>query len=153
MIDPGETQENAATSSTGEREPWNGEFYVSFGVDENRDWSDAVRYGFIGAGGGIWYTRTLSQLKEGDRIWVNNPGVGYLGVGKVTDTVMKAIDYRVDGKSLKELDTVVDYTKPYFTNNDDDNAEYLVPVEWIRTVEVQNSVSETGFFGNQNTVA
>tara|TARA_R110002110_G_scaffold147129_2_gene337341 strand:- start:39956 stop:41047 length:1092 start_codon:yes stop_codon:yes gene_type:complete len=153
MIDPGETQDNAATSSAGEKEPWNNEFYISFGVSEHRDWRDAARYGFISAGGGIWYTRTLNQLKEGDRVWVNNPGMGYLGVGVVTGTVMKATDFMVEGKSLAELDTVVDYTQPFFTSNDDDNAEYIVPVRWIKTVTMQEAVSEIGFFGNQNTVA
>ncbi|MAY01827.1 MAG: hypothetical protein CMQ38_02470 [Gammaproteobacteria bacterium] len=153
MIDPGETQENAATSSAGEKEPWNGEFYISFGVDHNRDWGDAVRYGFIGAGGGVWYTRTLNQLKEGDRVWVNNPGVGYLGVGVVTGTVVKATDFKVEGKTLSKLDTVVDYSQSFFTDNDDDHAEYIVPVRWIKTVSMQEAVSESGFFGNQNTVA
>ncbi|MGE9294430.1 MAG: endonuclease NucS domain-containing protein, partial [Puniceicoccales bacterium] len=71
MIDPGETQDNAASS--GEKEPWNGEFYVSFGEGERRHWGDAVRYGFISAGGGQWYSKTLSMLSEGDRIWVNCP--------------------------------------------------------------------------------
>ena len=53
LIDPGETQANVAatTRSTGEaREPWNGEFYVSFGG--GRSWEDARKYGFISAGGG-----------------------------------------------------------------------------------------------------
>ena len=33
LIDPGETQANVATTTKtkGEKEPWNGEFYVSFG--------------------------------------------------------------------------------------------------------------------------
>ena len=35
-----------------EKEPWNGEFYVSFGNGNNRQWSDAVKYGFIS--GGRW---------------------------------------------------------------------------------------------------
>lgn len=153
MIDPGETQENAATSSAGEKEPWNGEYYVSFGEGENRNWDDATRYGFISAGGGVWYTRTLSQLKEGDRVWVNNPGVGYLGVGVVIGTVMRAIDFRVNEKSLAELDTKVDYRKPNFTEGEDDLAEYVVPIKWIKTFPVTQSVTEAGFFGNQNTVA
>ena len=153
MIDPGETQENAATSSAGEKEPWNGEFYISFGEGKNRNWEDATRYGFISSGGGAWYTRTLSQLKEGDRVWVNYPGVGYLGVGVVTGIVMKAIDFRVKEKSLAELDTKVDYKKANFTDSEDDLAEYIVPVKWIKTVTTKQAAAEAGFFGNQNTVA
>jgi len=45
-IDPGETQINATTTSKSSREsePWNGEYYVSFGGD-NRSWEDARKYG------------------------------------------------------------------------------------------------------------
>ena len=36
----------------------NGEHYVSFG-GEGRSWEEAVKYGFISAGGGTWFTNTL----------------------------------------------------------------------------------------------
>ena len=47
---------------------WNGEFYVSFGVDSHRSWSDARKYGFVSAGGGEWYVNTLKTLQPGDRV-------------------------------------------------------------------------------------
>ena len=68
MIDPVETQVNAATKSQGESEPWNGEFYVSFGDGEARSWEEARRCGFISGGGGLWYSRTLQLLSPGDRV-------------------------------------------------------------------------------------
>ncbi|MBV1931140.1 MAG: DUF91 domain-containing protein [Porticoccaceae bacterium] len=150
MIDPGESQEKAV--ATREQEPWNGEFYVSYGVDNSRSWGDALRYGFISAGGGRWYTQTLNMLSEGDRVWVNCPGGGYVGVGEVLGSVIKAVDFRVDGQTLAELETDTDYRAAYFIESDDDYAEYLVPVRWIKTVDAADAVSETGFFGNQNSV-
>ena len=36
---------------------------------------------------------------------------------------------------------------------DEAHGEKIVAVDWIRTVEFHDSVSELGFFGNQNTVA
>jgi hypothetical protein len=76
MIDPEETQSNAATVPTkrGDRGPWNGEFFGSFGGDCT--WDEARKFGFISAGGGIWYTQTLKLLKPGDRIWVRIPRKG-----------------------------------------------------------------------------
>lgn len=68
MIDPGETQANAAptTPSKGEgKAPWNGEFYVSYGSD--RSWDDARQYGFISGGGGTGYSQTLKLLTPGTR--------------------------------------------------------------------------------------
>ena len=41
LIDPTETQVNAATGSDHQNEPWNGEFYASFGHGEGRSWEDA----------------------------------------------------------------------------------------------------------------
>ncbi len=73
MIDPAETQMNtvsAAGKGSKEREPWNGEYYVSYGGSDARSWADAMRYGFISAGGGAWYSQTLNQLEPGARVWV-----------------------------------------------------------------------------------
>ncbi len=75
LIDPVETQENASnTASTKrEREPWNGEFYGSFGDGLGRRWEEARQYGFFSAGGGSWYSQTLSMLSPGDLIWGAHP--------------------------------------------------------------------------------
>ncbi|HPK33739.1 MAG TPA: endonuclease NucS, partial [Ottowia sp.] len=82
LIDPGETQANAAVGkgNVGEKEPWNGEYYVSFGDASSRSWDDARQYGYISAGGGTWYSQTLKMLSPGDRVWVNIPKKGYVGV-------------------------------------------------------------------------
>ena len=98
MIDPGETQANVAatTKRAGEKEPWNGEYYVSFGGD--RPWDDARKHGYISAGGGSWYSQTLKLLSPGDRIWVKIPGTGYVGVGRVTEAVQSVKDFKIKTK-------------------------------------------------------
>ena len=130
---------------------WNGEYYVSFGSGA-RKWKDAEKYGFISAGGGNWYTKTLSLLHAGDRIWVNIPQTGYVGVGIVTGEASQAKDaiFTVNGarKHMSELELLGNY----FYSDDDTNAEYVVPVQWLKTVPEKTAVKETGFFGNQNTV-
>src|SRR3954466_5962912 len=65
----------------GKREEWNGrDFYYSAGEGDRRRWSDMVRYGFVSAGGGRWYSRTLRALKPGHRVWAHIPRVGDVGV-------------------------------------------------------------------------
>lgn len=95
LIDPGETQANVATASRtkGEKEPWNGEYYVSYSAD--RSWDDARQYGFVSGGGGSWYSRTLKLLSPGDRIWVRIPQTGYVGVGRVTEAACPLKDFKV----------------------------------------------------------
>lgn len=153
MIDPGETQEKAS-SNTGNKEPWNGEFYVSFGHGDARDWEEARKYGFISGGGGNWYNKTLFMLNEGDRIWANIPKTGYVGVGIVTGPAVRFSDFEVevDGQKKKFIDIAsANYHKQYI--DDAENSEYMVPVKWLVSVPAKDAVSEVGFFGNQNTVA
>ena len=74
LIDPVRAQVSSATTPGDPSEPRNGEVYSSFGHGESRSWEDAVEYGFICAGGGSWYSRTLQVLGPGDRVWVGSPG-------------------------------------------------------------------------------
>ncbi|MFO7942656.1 MAG: endonuclease NucS [Bacillota bacterium] len=145
--------EDAATSGRG-NEPWNGEYYVSFGDVDSRDWEDARTYGFISAGGGLWYSRTLSLLDIGDRVWVNIPQTGYVGVGRVSDRARKADEvlFEVDGekRTIYEISENAGYHEQYM--DDEENAEYVVRVDWVKAVEKDEAIREVGFFGNQNTV-
>lgn len=156
LIDPGETQANAAQAAMGkaDKEPWNGEFYVSFGEGASRHWEDARRFGFISAGGGTWYSRTLKQLSPGDRVWVNIPGRGYVGVGEVTQSVQPANDFMVQTAEGERPATVVLTTAPVIQRHADDAelAEHFVRVKWLHTVPMSQAFNELGLFGNQNTV-
>ena len=156
LIDPGETQANVATSTTsrGEKEPWNGEYYVSFGDPDSRSWDDARKFGFISAGGGTWYSQTLRLLSPGDRVWVKIPKTGYVGVGRVTEAVVPAKEFTVktpDGEKAA-LD-VLKHADRYKQRADDpERTEYFVRVIWLDTVPEAKAVNEVGLFGNQNTV-
>lgn len=151
MIDPDENQERAVTK--GKKEPWNGEFYVSFGDD--RPWELARDLGFIAGGGADWYSKTLSMLSEGDRVWVNIPKTGYVGVGIVTGERERADQFVFEtpegNLTLKQMENTESY-RHLDPNADDETAEYLVPVRWVHTVTKSEAFSEVGLFGNQNTV-
>lgn len=156
LIDPGETQANAAVgkSNVGEKEPWNGEFYVSFGDATSRSWDDARKYGYISAGGGTWYSQTLKMLSPGDRVWVNIPKKGYVGVGIVEQSVQPASEFKVmTDRGEQSVMDVVQHGAKYKTSSEDPEAsEYFVKVNWIDTFEASKAFNEVGLFGNQNTV-
>jgi len=130
---------------------WNGEYYASFGESTERKWADAQKYGFISAGGGAWYTKTLSILDVGDRVWVNIPQKGYVGVGKVTEKAIIASEakFLIDGEEKNFFD--LDLEGHYYKNETDENAEYIVKVDWIKKVSASSAIKELGFFGNQNS--
>lgn len=156
LIDPGETQANVAvsTKTKGVKEPWNGEFYVSFGDSSSRSWDDARKFGFISAGGGSWYSQTLKRLSHGDRVWVKIPKKGYVGVGRVTEPVQPAKEFKVGTpEGERSALDVLKYGSRYARSADDpEKTEYFVRVEWLDAVEEEQAVNEIGLFGNQNTV-
>lgn len=150
LIDPGETQINAAASGRTEHEPWNGEFYVSFGHGQTRNWEEARQYGFVCGGGGTWYSNTLSSLSPGDRVWAKIPGTGFVGVGRVTGPRVAAPDFFINGRPA--LDVLKNGHYHREQEDDPDRCEYFVPVDWVDAVPVEQAFNEVGLFGNQNTV-
>ena len=155
LIDPGETQANVATATRikGEKEPWNGEYYVSYGAD--RSWDEARQFGFISGGGGSWYSRTLKLLSPGDRVWVKIPKTGYVGVGRVVETMCPAKDFKVSTPDGERFIYDVLKSGAAFNEkqiNDPELTEYFVRVNWLDTVSANKAANEVGLFGNQNTV-
>ncbi len=154
LLDPVHTQVNVPPTADGITEPWNGEFYVSFGHSFMRSWAEAVQYGFICGGGGAWYSRTLQILKPDDRVWVNVPSTGYVGVGRVTGNAVQASDFKLIGPNgeapVLDVLTQGNYHREFAT--DPERSEWFVPVDWLKVVPLDQAVKEIGFFGNQNTV-
>lgn len=139
----------------GPQEPWNGEFYASFGVGPNRSWDDAVRYGFISAGGASWYSKTLGLLKPGDRVWVKSPEHGFVGVGRVTGLAETVPSFKVrneTGEEVPALEALKGANYHREAADDPDRCEWFVPVKWAATAPLDKAVSEIGLFGNQNTI-
>jgi hypothetical protein len=154
LIDPGETQANVAATAkgTGDKEPWNGEFYGSYG---GRDWALARQYGFFSGGGGSWYSQTLKLLSSGDRIWVRIPAVGYVGVGRVVESMTPMRDFLVDTPAgrkpvLEVLSNDRGELEKYI--DDPERMEYFVRIDWLDSVPESKAFNEVGLFGNQNTV-
>ena len=164
LLDPVETQVAATNTPTlrrergtprREREPWNGEFYVSYGHSHTRSWDEAVRYGFVCAGGGAWYSGTLHLLRPGDRIWVKAPGFGFVGVGRVIGTPIAAADFRLpdangEMKPAFEVLNQASYHREFA--DDPERSEHFVPVDWLQTRPLDQGIQQAGMFGNQNTV-
>lgn len=57
---------------------------------------------------------------------------GYVGIGRVIEKAIKVNEYRIAGQSLKSLPLK---EIRIFENSDNEKSEYLVKVEWIRSVE------------------
>lgn len=154
LLDPVETQINAVSAGSSRSEPWNGEFYCSYGVSPTRSWDDAVEFEFISGGGGTWYSKTLQVLAPGDRVWVNVPQQGYVGVCRVLAPAAPADEFTVikNGVDTPVLEAATRGIYHAEFVDDPERCEYFVAVEWLQTVPLSQAVKEVGLFGNQNTV-
>ena len=151
--DPAEVTAGLVDESA--RGEWNGEYYVSFGYDIETV-RDGLKHGYIVAGGGTWYSRTLEMLEPGARIWVNVPSSGYIGMGIVKEGIKPVNEFTVTGENGKST-KLVELSKPAAllrsAVNDPETADFLVKVDWIKTIDPSKAIHEKGFFGNQNSVA
>lgn len=155
LHDPLQVQATSAAQPASPAEPWNGEFYHSFGIDNGtRSWDDAVEFGFICGGGGAWYSRTLKLLEIGDRVWVNVPGTGYVGVGVVEGNMLPMNEFRIHTSAGDVPVVEVAKRGTYHAEfvNDLEKCEYFVRVRWVQTVSLGKAIQEIGLFGNQNTI-
>jgi hypothetical protein len=151
LVDPVSREEEDVESRRGD--DWNGEYYVNY--SEDRHWPEAVKYGFVSAGGGSWYSKPLHTLEPGDRIWVNVPGRGFVGVGKVLAPAVSEREFRVRDSNgeMQPVQKCLNRTFSEVSGMDPETSEYYVRVQWLKTVPIERAFREKGFFGNQLTVA
>jgi hypothetical protein len=137
------------------REPWNGrDWYVSFGEFlDQRSWEDARKYGFIAAGGGVFYSRTLRSLPVGARVFVYIPQVGYVGAGITTGEacIFDDAELTVDGQQRRMSELPLAGGYHHTAADNEETAEYVVPVDWISTRTRDHAIRQKGLFANQNS--
>ena len=136
------------------QDEWNGkDYYVSVGEGVHRNWEDSRRYGFVSAGGGAWYTRTLKSLQPGHRVFACIPGTGYVGVGIVTESGVPVKEFRVDvdGQSRPILEVPLNAERMFEYADDSEKTEYVVRVDWVRTLPRSQAIWEKDMFANQNS--
>jgi hypothetical protein len=126
---------------------WNGrDFYYCAGEGDRRRWADMARHGFVSAGGGRWYSRTLRRLQPGHRVWAHIPKRGYVGVGEVTQPIQPVGD-----SGLLDLDLEAPAMDRGM--NDPDLREYVVRVRWLRAYTREEAFWIPGLFANENSAA
>jgi hypothetical protein len=125
------------------RAPWNGkDWYVSFGeFDGGHVWEDAAEFGFVSAGGGDWYSKTLRNLPVGARIFVYIPKLGYIAQGFTT----------AEAEPFHEAEFLKDKNLRGSYKYENGELEYVVPVKWSKVLPREKAVSELGLFANQNS--
>lgn len=147
LLDQAEVEERSERKV---RPPWSGYYFVNAGLNENRSWEDYKRYGFVASGGGEFYSKRLGQLSVGDKVFVFDKGNGYIGFGLVSAEKTLASEFMtVDGTLFDQQ-----LERPGIKHDADDSAlaEYVVSIDWQKTVEPSLAKWFKGAFANQNIV-
>ena len=146
LMDPKMVSERGSSK----KKPWTGYYYVNIKEGVKRSWEDCVRYGFVSAGGGEWYRRSIQSLKKGDKILVYMGKVGYLGYGIVEEEACMVKDFKLDnGEYLleQELKSNLGHDK-----DDEEKCEWAVKVKWISTRDKNNGIKNSNLFTHPNIV-
>ncbi|WP_240772325.1 endonuclease NucS domain-containing protein [Nocardia sp. CS682] len=158
MLDRNTSAATGTTATSTRRQPqWNGQdWYVNFGEELSRNWDDARKYGFVSAGGGKWYSRSLRQVPIGGRVFAYIPKVGYVGLGEVVGEAQPADEatLTVDGTAVpfRSLELLAEYRHtPTQPVPDEDYREWVLPVRWHKTVTRDSAFRKPGLFANQNS--
>lgn len=155
--------ETTSKSGGKKQAPWNGvDFFVAVGENDERNWDDMVRYGFVSAGYGDKYRRAMESLFEGARVWAAIPSSratggtnGYVGMGRVTAPAVAVNDFEVevDGATMNILQAPLQATNMGREPTESESCgEYLARVEWIDVRPREKAFWEKGMFANQNVV-
>ncbi|MEF3086552.1 endonuclease NucS domain-containing protein [Bacillus altitudinis] len=153
LIDPRIVDEKSSAIKKKKQEKWNERDYVvNFEESTWRNWDDAVKYGFVAAGGGRRYSITLKKVPVGARIFCMVPGHGYVGIGKVVAAAKPAKDMVFLEYDKEKKIEALDLRAPEMLHDmdDEDKQEYIAKVEWIATVPVKNAYWKRGFAANQH---
>ncbi len=132
------------------RAPWTGYLFANCGEGEHRSWEDMRKYGFIAAGQGARYSKYMQKLREGDLIYSFRSKHGYVGFGRVTSEAVMVRDFTANGQKLLEFPL----TQPNMNQNmnDPERSEYVVGVDWIKTVSVADAKTFKGAFAIPSVV-
>lgn len=151
------SDEETPTATTGskksKRAAWNGlDWYISFGGGD-RVWDDAHQYGFVSGGGGKMWSQDMRSLPKGARVWVNVPPMRYVAVGRVLAPASRFEDaqVRVGGSWTPLAAQTLQGSYPVDAATEDDNAEWVVPVEWIEARPLAAGFWEKGMFASQHS--
>ncbi len=130
----------------------NGIYYVNVGEGIHRSWDDCRKYGFLSAGQGKTYSDPLRTLEKGDVVVAYLKKFGFVGIGKVVEKAICINSFRYKNQSLHQIPLKC---KNVFENSDNEKSEYVLNVNWIKTVENNDAKwkRKSGLFTTQQIKA
>ena len=131
---------------------WTGYWFFNVGESEHRNWIDNVKYNYLSAGQGKWYSEALKRLNLGDKIYAYMKGYGYVGLGEVIKEATPIKDFIVESQGKPLLDLPLTSISPNANKDNLENSEWCVGINWFKTFKKEEAKTFPGVFANQNIV-
>lgn len=148
LMDPENVQERKPPKGV----PWSGYWFVNVGEGPHRNWNDNCRYGYIGAGQGLKYSRALQHLDVGEKLFAYMSGIGYVGYGEVTQKAVPITEFIVTKEDKSLLELPLEAPKAGENSDNPDLSEWAVGVKWLETFPREEGKTFKGIFANPNIV-
>ena len=107
----------------------------------NRSWVDCRTFGIMSAGQAPKYSQGLKKLKVRDVVYAYLSKHGYVGFGRVIEEAQMAKDVQLEDGPL--LEHKLQGTFLSMHSDDPERCEYVVRIDWIRTLDRENAVHFT----------
>ena len=123
-------------------------YYVNVGEGNNRCWEDCRQFGYMSAGQHPKYSDPIRTLEIGDIVAAYLKRYGYVGIGRVTKKAVRANSFKINGKLLSRYNLKM---PNIYTNADNENSEFMVKVDWIKSVDRKDAKwkSKSKLFSSQ----
>lgn len=131
---------------------WTGFWFVNVGESDHRNWIDNIKYSYLSAGQGRWYSEALKRLNLGDKVYAYMKGYGYVGFGEVIKEATPIKDFFVESYSRPLLELPLTSKSPDANKDNLEKCEWCVGINWFKTFKKEEAKTFTGIFANQNIV-
>lgn len=131
---------------------WAGDWFVNVGEGGTRTWDDCVKYGFLSAGQGAVFSKALKRLDVGSTVYAYMGGLGYVGLGKVTQKAVPIKDFTVGQEKTPLLNMDLKAEHPDANSDNLELSEWIVGIKWLNTFPKDQAQRFVGAFANQNVV-
>lgn len=131
---------------------WSGLWFVNVGESEHRNWIDNVKYNYLSAGQGKWYSEALKRLNLSDKVYAYMKGYGYVGFGEVIKEATPIKDFIVESQGQPLLNLPLTSIRPDANKENLEKCEWCVSINWFKTFKKEEAKTFTGVFANQNIV-
>lgn len=103
-----------------------------------RLWDDWCDIGFVSAGGGEKFGKQLDKLSLDDLVVCRVANQGFWGLGKVVGKKIKASISPLILEAIEKGKLKIS-KEEMFHDSDNDDCEYVVPVEWLEVKDQENA--------------